>query len=38
MVGFQVTDTNSIPEGMTYKVIPASKYCVITAKAKCQIK
>ncbi len=34
MVGFQVTDTNSIPEGMTYKVIPATKYCVVTAKGK----
>ncbi|ENK1243534.1 effector binding domain-containing protein [Clostridium botulinum] len=34
MVGFQVTDTNSIPKDMTYKVIPASKYCVVTAKGK----
>ncbi|KEJ00913.1 transcriptional regulator [Clostridium botulinum A2B7 92] len=34
MVGFQVTDTNSIPKGMTYKVIPATKYCVVTAKGK----
>lgn len=24
MVGFQVTDKNSIPKGMTYKVIPAT--------------
>ncbi|EJO5347654.1 effector binding domain-containing protein [Clostridium botulinum] len=34
MIGFQVTDTNSVPEGMTYKVIPATKYCVVTAKGK----
>ncbi|RHW64144.1 AraC family transcriptional regulator, partial [Clostridium botulinum] len=34
MVGFQVTDKNSIPEGMTYKVIPNAKYCVVTAKGK----
>ncbi|HDK7166648.1 TPA: effector binding domain-containing protein [Clostridium botulinum] len=34
MVGFQVTDKNSIPEGMTYKVIPTAKYCVVTAKGK----
>jgi predicted transcriptional regulator YdeE len=34
IVGFQVTDINSIPEGMVSKVIPASKYYVVTAKGK----
>ncbi|OAA90234.1 effector binding domain-containing protein [Clostridium ljungdahlii] len=34
MVGLQVKDTGSIPDGMTYKVIPASKYYVVTVKGK----
>lgn len=32
MVGFQVKDKNNIPAGMTVKVIPKSKYNVITVK------
>ncbi|WP_123053737.1 zinc ribbon domain-containing protein [Clostridium sp. JN-1] len=32
IVGFQVKDKNNIPAGMTVKVIPKSKYNVITVK------
>lgn len=32
MVGFQVKDKNNIPTGMTVKVIPKSKYNVVTVK------
>lgn len=34
VVGFQVSSASSLPEGMTVKVIPASKYYVVTAKGK----
>ncbi|ADK14586.1 MULTISPECIES: effector binding domain-containing protein [Clostridium] len=34
MVGLQVKDIGNIPDGMTYKVIPASKYYVVTVKGK----
>jgi Uncharacterized protein conserved in bacteria len=34
IVGFQVSSIEVIPEGMVSKVIPASKYYVVTAKGK----
>ncbi len=34
IVGYEVSNINSIPEGMVYKILPASKYCVVTAKGK----
>jgi len=34
IVGFQVSSIDFIPEGMVSKVIPASKYYVVTAKGK----
>lgn len=34
IVGFQVNSVDSVPEGMVSKVIPASKYYVVTAKGK----
>ncbi|KZL89931.1 effector binding domain-containing protein [Clostridium magnum] len=34
IVGFQVSSIEFIPEGMVSKVIPASKYYVVTAKGK----
>ncbi|MBC2580040.1 effector binding domain-containing protein [Clostridium sp. DJ247] len=34
IIGFQVSHVDSIPEGMVDKVIPASKYYVVTVKGK----
>lgn len=34
IIGFQVNSINFVPEGMVSKVIPASKYYVVTAKGK----
>ncbi len=34
IIGYEVSNINSIPEGMVYKILPASKYCVVTAKGK----
>ncbi|WP_368489750.1 GyrI-like domain-containing protein [Clostridium sp. BJN0013] len=34
VVGFEVSNGDDIPEGMVLKIIPPSKYCVITAKGK----
>ncbi|MHC6179708.1 GyrI-like domain-containing protein [Clostridium sp. JNZ X4-2] len=34
IVGYEVSDAAAVPEGMVSKVIPPSKYYVITAKGK----
>ncbi|NMM61850.1 transcriptional regulator [Clostridium sp. P21] len=34
IIGYEVSDINSIPQDMTYKILPSSKYCIVTAKDK----